>query len=271
MRVKSRFNYLAEMPERPYYLMYEPPEGNLSRNTSGNPRTVPVHDARELDPAPGLDREGFVLVAQPSAVSDFRNEESIRVRYYPETTAMVKAVTGAVRVLAFDHNLRSDSLDDLREKGFHPPVRFAHNDYTEKSGPQRVRDLLPDEADDLLRRRFAIINVWRPVGHPVEKAPLAVCDARTIGPQDLVETDLRYRDRTGEIYSMRYNTGHRWFYYPRMRPDEAILLKCYDSDPSRARFTAHSAFDDPTSPADATPRESIEVRTIAFFRETAAA
>src|SRR4029077_4965480 len=137
--------------------------------------------------------------------------------------------------------------------------------YTERSAPQRVRDLLGADAVALLRARFAVINVWKPLRRPVEGAPLAVCDARTIAPADLVETDLRYRDRTGEVYSLRFSPAHRWFYYAGMRTDEALLLKCFDSDPTRARFTAHSAFDDPTSRPGARPRESIEVRTLALF------
>jgi hypothetical protein len=141
----------------------------------------------------------------------------------------------------------------------------VHNDYTERSGPQRVRDLLGDEAEALLRHRVAVVNVWKPIRGPVQSTPLAVCDARTIGPDDFVLTDLRYADRTGEIQSLHWNPTHRWFYYPAQEADEALLLKCYDSDRHVARFTAHSAFDDPTSPPDAPARESIEVRTLAFF------
>ena len=129
-----------------------------------------------------------------------------------------------------------------------------------------MRDLFAaDEAQRLLSSRFAVVNVWKPIRGRVEDAPLAVCDARTIRPHDLVETDLRYRDRVGEVYSLRFSPAHRWFYYSRMRADEAMLLKCYDSEPGRARFTAHTAFDDPTSPPNPPPRESIEVRTLAFF------
>jgi len=83
--------------------------------------------------------------------------------------------------------------------------------------------------------------------------------------KDFVATDLKYRDRTGEVYSVAYNPEHRWFYFPQMRTDEALLLKCFDSDACRTQFTAHSAFEDPTSPANAAPRESIEARTILFF------
>ncbi len=150
--------------------------------------------------------------------------------------------------------------------GVQNPVRFVHNDYTEVSGPQRVRDLVAaDEARALLRNRVAVINVWKPIRGPVQEAPRAVCDAQSIRPRDLVATDLRYPDRTGEVYSLTWSPDHRWFYYSNMQAEEAMLLKCFDSDPGRARFTAHTAFDDLTSPPDAAPRESIEVRTLAFF------
>jgi hypothetical protein len=145
-------------------------------------------------------------------------------------------------------------------------VKFAHNDYTIKSGPQRVRDLVGDlEAEELLKHRYAFINVWRPVRGPIEEFPLAVCDAKSMTLKDFVATDLKYRDRTGEVYSVAYNPTHRWFYFPRMRTEEALLLKCFDSDEKRTRFTAHSGFEDPTSPPNAAPRESIEARTILFF------
>jgi hypothetical protein len=134
------------------------------------------------------------------------------------------------------------------------------------SGPQRVRDLFPDEAESLLAKRVAVINVWKPISGPVLDTPLAVCDATSIGEDDLIPTNLAYAERTGEIYSLGFDAGHRWLYYPRMRADEAMLLKCYDSETDgRARFTAHAAFDDPSTPADAPSRESIEVRTFAFF------
>ena len=144
-----------------------------------------------------------------------------------------------------------------------------HNDYTVKSGPQRVRDLLEaDEAEQRLRGRFAQINVWRPITGPVERAPLALVDSQSIADGDLVPVDLVYADRVGEIYHGAYNPDHRWYYFPEMRSDEAILIKGYDSaEDGRARFTLHSAFDDPTTPADAAPRESIEVRVLAFFEE----
>jgi hypothetical protein len=142
----------------------------------------------------------------------------------------------------------------------------VHNDYTDKSGPQRVRDLLGEAATTLIRHRFAEINVWRPIKGPLLDAPLALCDAQTIAPEDFVATDLKYPNRTGETYSVLFNPRHRWFYFPKLERDEAVLIKCYDSErDGRARFTAHTAFDDPTAPPDAPPRESIEARALVFF------
>jgi hypothetical protein len=263
--VESTLSYLAPMPERPGYYLYEPPPGVPWRNTRGDRRTMPILDAREIDPAPTLDREGFALARLATAVEDLFDEAAIRTVYYREIERLVRDVSGAARVLAFDHNVRSAAASKDGHGPAKNPVRYVHNDYTLTSGPQRVRDLLPGEAEDLLRRRFAVINVWKPIRGPVRQAPLAVCDARSIEAADLVPTDLRYRDRHGEVYSLTFNPAHRWYYYPDMRADEAMLLKCYDSAADRARFTAHSAFDDPTSPAGAAVRESIEVRTLAFF------
>src|SRR5690242_10015325 len=158
--MEATVNYLASMAERPYFLQYEPPPGTPWRNTHGDRRTATIHDARRLDPPPSLDREGFALVRHRTAVADLWAEHG---PYYRELEALVRAATGAARVVAFDHNLRSAAKTERREPGVQPPVRYAHNDCTERSGPQRVRDLFPDEADDLLRRRFAVINVWKPI------------------------------------------------------------------------------------------------------------
>jgi hypothetical protein len=263
--VESTLNYLAPMTERPYYYLCEPPAGKSWRNTTGDRRTVAIHDARELAKPPSLDEEGFVLARHATAVEDLYDPEAVRTRYYREVESLVERVTGARRVKAFDHNVRSVTKAERRESGAQKPVRLAHNDYTERSGPQRVRDLFGAEADALLARRFSVINVWKPIRGPVETAPLAICEAPSLQLDDLIPTDLVYSDRKGEIYTLAYRADHRWFYFPRRAADEAMVFKCYDSDPSVARFTAHSAFDDPTSPPDASERESIEVRTLAFF------
>jgi len=213
-----------------------------------------------------LERNGFRFVRHDTKVVDFFDEDEVRQVYYPEMQALVKAESGAARVEVFDHTLRTAD-DELRETHkIREVVRRVHNDYTEWSGPQRVRTFLPDEAEQLLRRRFAIIQVWRPIHHPVESWPLAIADAQSISPESLVVTERRYPGRIGQTYAITYDSAHRWYWFPRMRPDEALVFKTYESQKQgRARWTAHTAFDDPTTTPDARPRESIEIRTLAFF------
>jgi hypothetical protein len=142
----------------------------------------------------------------------------------------------------------------------------VHNDYTDWSGPQRVRDLYPDEADRLLAGRMAIIQAWRPIVGPLQRDPLAICDARSLGPDDLIAAERRHEDRIGEIYHVAHRATQRWYYFPEMTREEVLIFKCFDSlCDGRARFTAHGSFEDPNSPPNAPPRESIEIRTFAFF------
>jgi hypothetical protein len=200
-------------------------------------------------------------------VRDFFDADEVARVYDKEIEALLKARTGALRIHIFDQTLRRRMPEaDDRLGGFRLPAARVHVDYTENSARRRVRDLLPGEADGLLERRFAFINVWRPIRHIVRDAPLALCDARSVSPYDLVPADLIYPNRTGEIYYATFNTRHRWLYVPEIRPDEVILLKNYDSArDGRARFTPHAAFLDPAAPASVAPRKSIEVRAIAFF------
>ncbi|HLH76199.1 MAG TPA: CmcJ/NvfI family oxidoreductase [Candidatus Binataceae bacterium] len=270
-QITAPLNYLGEMDEAPYSYRYAPPAGVPMTNVRHDPRPQPIHDGRPLVDELSLDRQGFMLLRSPTMVRDFYDEQEVRAVYYPEIEALAKSVTGAEKVLIFDHTLRCAALAKRGERGAREPVRNVHNDYTANSGPQRVRDLLePAEAKLRLSRRFAEINVWRPLSGPVLESPLAICDARTIAPEDLIPNQLRYRDRNGETYSARFNPNHRWYYFPRMERDEVVLLKCYDSAlDGRARFTIHTAFDDPTSPPWAPARESIEARMLLFFAATA--
>jgi hypothetical protein len=169
-------------------------------------------------------------------------------------------------VFIFDHTLRRrvHGAADRAAGAPRQPVAGVHVDHTAKSGPQRVRDFFGDDAERLLRGRVQVINLWRPIRGPLRDAPLAVCDAKSVAPGDLVPSDLVYQQRVGETYGVTYNPAHRWFYVPEMQPDEALLLKCYDSEVDRARFAPHTAFEDPTAPEDVLPRESIEVRTLVF-------
>jgi hypothetical protein len=266
--VEAPVNYLEPESERPVTYLYEPPPGVPVRSGRAAKHSMKIRNGRVAANELTLDRQGFALVHHHTRVANFYDPDEVQRVYYPEVEQLLKDATGAVRVHVFDHNVRCRPMAERRENGAREPVKFAHNDYTLRSGPQRVRDLLPAEADSLLRRRFVEINVWRPIRGPVEESPLAVCDASSMTLQDFVATDLKYRDRTGEVYSVVFNPNHRWFYFPRMERDEALLLKCYDSaEDGRARFTAHTGIEDPTSPPDAAPRESIEARTLLFFAD----
>ena len=229
-------------------------------------RSATIRNARLLGERPTLEREGFTLVEHETQVGNFYDAEEIRAVYYPEMERLIKEASGAARVVIFDHTLRAENDATRAEKQVREPVRRVHNDYTEWSGPQRVRDLLPAEAEALLKRRFAVIQTWRPIRRPVVSAPLAIADARSLPMKDMVPTERRYPDRVGEIYHIAYNPEHRWYYFPNMQRSEALVFKTYDSaKDGRARWTAHAAFDDPTTPPDAPERESIEIRALAFF------
>jgi len=236
------------------------------RTGAQDERMVAIANGRLAIASFKLDRHGFELAEHATAVGDFDGEDEVRSVYYPEVEQLVKVRTGATRVLVFDHTLRTGDEVARAARQIRETVKLVHNDYTEWSGPQRVRDLLPAEANALLHHRVAVIQVWRPIRAPVEQDPLAICDARTIAPGDLIAAERRHPDRVGEIYHLTHNPDHRWYYFPRMQRDEALVFKCYDSETDgRSRFTAHASFDDPTAPADAPPRESIEARTLAFF------
>ena len=130
-----------------------------------------------------LDANGFALVNHRSAVRDFFDDEEVRRVYYPEVERVLKQATGAFRVHIFDHTTRrrvagaQDRSDAPRQ-----PVQRVHIDHTARSGPQRVRDLLPDEADELLKGRVQVINLWRPIKGPLQDLPLAVAMPRPSAP-----------------------------------------------------------------------------------------
>jgi hypothetical protein len=258
-------SYLEDANQTP--IAYNLPQEYGMPARSGRFASVPVRirNARDRARDLSLDGAGFVLAERATSMRNFYDETEIRAIYYPEVERLVRDVTGAATVVIFDHTVRSS--DGAGHSGPRAPARVVHNDYTETSGPQRARDFLaPEEAAARLNRRFVEINVWRPIRGPVRRDPLGLVDGRTIAPGDLVTTKLVYPDRTGEIYYGAYNPAHRWYYFPDMEPHEAILVKCYDSaTDGRTRFSLHAAFADPEIPAGAPPRQSVEVRTFAFF------
>ena len=226
-----------------------------------------ITDARPILSEVSLDEEGFGLIEQHSAVRDFYDDEEVKRIYYKEAEQILKDVTGADRVHIFDHTVRRRVAggEDRQAGAPRQPVPRVHVDHTEQSGPQRVRELLPDEADKLLQGHVQIINLWRPIRGPLQDAPLAVCDALSVKPEQLVPSDLIYKDRVGETYSVTYDPEHRWYYVPEMTAQEVLLLKCYDlKTDGRSRFAPHTAFTDPNTPPNALPRESIEIRALVF-------
>jgi hypothetical protein len=266
--VRASLNYTRNTGVRPVNYTFDPPPGVPRSSGEIDARTVTIHDARRAHDL-RLDVSGFELLPHRSALTDwssFQDTERVKAIDYPEVAAALKAHTGADKVVIFDHTLR-DSTAEPGRAALREPVRRVHDDQTLNSAPRRVaRHLEPDEAAWRLQRRFAIVNFWRPVAGPVLQTPLAVCDARTIDPADLITSDLVYPDWTGETYAIAFNPRHRWYWYPRQTPSEATLLKIYDSaTDGRASLTAHTAFDDPTSSPDAPPRRSIEVRSIVFW------
>ena len=266
MTIEAQLNYHVEMETKPCVFTYKPSDEEKRRMPRYALQDVVIGEGRALSEPLDLDRQGFVLVPLASQLSDFYDSQEVKRVYYPEVERRVREVTGAQRVFAFDHNVRNVELAKARLNEAQLPVFSPHNDYTNRSGPRRVRDLMGAEAETLLQRRFAIINVWKPIVGPVHATPLAMCDAASIAEGDLVDTDLVYRERVGEVQLLRYRPKQRWYYFSQMHSDEGILMKCYDaSHDGRARFTAHTAFVDPTTPDNAPARESIEVRTLAFF------
>ena len=228
---------------------------------------VAITDLRGRAEAFFLDREGFALRRHETGVEDLYDDDAIAQVYIPEIEALLRRELGASHVVVFDTTRRSDSESGAQNPdGLRGPATQVHVDYTTKSGPQRVRDILGEaEAARLAASgaRIVQVNVWRPIRGPVERSPLTLADASSVRSEDLIATDQVFPDRVGEIYHLAHDPGQRWYYAPRMTREEVLLIKGWDSlDDGRARFTPHSAFADPTTRDGAPPRESIEVRTL---------
>jgi len=258
--------YTTDTGEKLVNETFGPNNIRRSRTGSDDRKRMTVNNGRLLADRLSLDENGFVFVAHQTKVADFFDAEQLKSVYYPEVEQLIKQISGASRVAIFDHTLRSGDESEREEKLIREPVLSAHNDYTEWSGPNRVREFLPDEADELLKHRFAIIQVWRAINQPIQANPLALADAKSVAMEDLLVAERRYPHRVGQTYRLKYNPNHRWFYFPEMRRDEALVFKVFDSEKDgRARFTPHTSFADPNSPPNAPARQSIEVRAFAFF------
>ncbi len=269
MPVTANLKFLANLDEP---LVYVPSKGGGDQTDHvGNftMREVSVHDGRIDMPSSSLEVEGFQLVSQETAIEDFYDAAQVTSTYHEEVKALLMQTTGATRVEVFDDTLRTSSIEQQRAKNIREPADIVHNDYTASSGIRRMQDYFADdvgEAEKLLQRRFAIVNVWRSIAGPVVDHPLVLCDATTVRPEDLVSVERRAEDRIGELQVVLHHREQRWYYFPQMQMDEALIFKTFDSETDgRARFTVHSSFADPGAPAGAPPRESIETRCLLFF------
>lgn len=270
--VHSTLNYTKDLdPKLTELYFYESDAAKDIHLPGDDPQDVAIHDGWYRAKEFSIDKEGFSLHDFKTSFQAWEDDEVVKEKFYPDVVEFLKSNLGAKRALVFDHTIRTKKneakkLTQETNTSQRAPVMLVHCDYTAESGPLRVRQLLGDEAEDLLSRRVAFINVWKPIYNVVEERPLTMCDVTSSRPEDFFKLHLRYRERNGENYVMRYTPNHKWWYFPKMTPDQVILLKTYDSEADgRARFVGHTAFIDPTSPQDAPMRESVEIRTIVFF------
>ena len=265
--------YLKSAAERPCSYTYEPPPGTPWENCEYELRQTQITDARSSADL-SIDVQGFELRDAPTTVKDFLDTDAVKTIYYPEAAELALSVTGAKQAHVFDHLVRRREHDRIAlsfgRRGTHGVAAAngrIHNDYTEASGQRRLGLVVADAAAVARSERYGIVNIWRSIKGPVLDTPLAVCDARTLAVTDLVTGDVRYPNRTGEIYFVTHSRRHRWSYFSEMDCHEALVFKQYDSQVSGvARFTPHAAFDHPGMPPDAPLRESIELRCLVIFK-----
>ena len=268
--VRGRLTFIVPQDSKPRFESAALTGGEPRVHFETEVRHVDVRDMRQVADMLSLDREGFLLVPHETAVADLHDDEAVACVYDRELEALLTKVTGADRVAVFDHTRRSDSNEGAANPdGFRGPASRVHVDYTVDSGPRRAADALgADEVDRVLSSggRIVQINVWRPIRGPVLRTPIALADAGSIRPRELIATDQIFPDRVGEIYQLAHAPDQRWYWAPRMERDEVLLIKGWDSlDDGRARFTPHGAFQLEEQDPDAPPRESIEVRTYLVF------
>ncbi len=230
---------------------------------------VAVANARLLDETFSVDTHGFALVDQVSDVQDFYDDTALDQVYNREIKETLAAIAGATHVEVFDHTRRSSSSNIREQRAIREPAAVIHNDYSEQSALTRLQGHFKDrenELESLIKKRFAIINVWRSINGPVLQSPLALCDARSSCFEDLVAVKRVAKNRIGELQLALYNDRHRWLYFPEMTPDEVLLIKTFDAlDDGRARFTLHTSFQPHNAEQDMPARESLETRCFVFF------
>ncbi|WP_298336576.1 CmcJ/NvfI family oxidoreductase [uncultured Erythrobacter sp.] len=220
---------------------------------------IKVTDLRGCNAHPQFDRDGIEFLGHVSAVEDFESGESWKAIYDQELTDLLKARIGAKEVIVFDHTVRIDDPQASRR-----PARNVHNDYNEKGAEQRLIDLVgEDRAQEFKQAGYGFVNVWRPVQNVIQSSPLGFIRPQSTKAGDWMDIGLIYPDRFGQILGVAANENHEWFYHSNMKPDEIVVFNIYDN---RSRpHLAHSALDLPSDKAAATPRKSIESRTLVRY------
>jgi hypothetical protein len=266
--IRANLNYIVDTGVPPVVYVDWPEREHKAIPPQYELREVEIRNGRPRRDLLELDIHGFVFVDHDTKVADFADPSERKAVYDQEIANLIKHCSGASEVVVFDHTIRVGDSQTRTAINARAPVKGVHNDYTESSAPKRLREILGDaEAESRRNQRFAIIQVWRPIRRKVLIDPLAICDARSIPREGFIVLQRRYPNRTAEVYHIAYNPRHIWYHFPEMERHEALVFKVFDSDVTGpARFTAHTAFEDPNTPADAWPRESIETRTFAFFR-----
>jgi hypothetical protein len=271
LAVRAKLLYLQPGVERPFNRI-GPPDGGPMENCAYEACTVSIANARQALFSPSLTASGFTLCDAPTAVRDFHDADEVERVYHGELREIALEATGGRRAIVFDRLLRRRepgrpemTLGQRAPGGLPGAAGRVHNDYSEASGRARLAKVLGQRDAAFQAGRWCIVNVWRSARGTVLDTPLALCDARSVGRDDLVPVELRYPGRTGEIYQLRHNAAHRWSYFDALRPHEVIVFKQYDTERSVARFTPHAAFDHPGTPPDAPLRESIEARILVLY------
>lgn len=261
--VQTTLNFFQDPADgsKPHNYVEKPPQGQPQRNFGSNEVEVTMNDIRGRESEFYLDKDAFQAVKGiQSEEKDFTDDEHIKQVYYPEVVkTLLDNVPGAHKVTLFDHTIRRSNPDAPRA-----PVTRVHVDQTARSTEWRVRLHDPDEAEELLKGRYRIINVWRPLNGPVQASPLGFASAESTEDHDLVPVEHRYPHRTGETAAVRHNKGQQFYYWSGMKNDESLFLKCFDSKDGVGQRVPHTAFVDPRTPEGARGRESIEVRALVY-------
>ena len=273
--IRAALNYLVDTSETPVFSQTATAADTVSLSGAREPRTVNIRNARSMAGDLSLDVQGFAFAEQATRVTDFNDDAQLASVYVPELEKLIAEAAGAREAVVFDHTRRSTDPSHREKYGSRDPVPAPHSDYDDISARQRMRDKFGAGADERLRGRFAIVNAWRSMSGPIEQWPLTVCDARTIDDDFLVSTrrEAPIRPEPSFEYARpsatrhaAYDANHRWYYFPRMTRDEILLFKNYDTlNDGTARFALHSAFEDPATPPDPVPRETIETRAFVFY------